>query len=289
MTKVAEFVGMQRSPETRRAYAADLARWEASGQPVTQEGALAFRDGLEQALAPASAARVWSTVRSYYRWLVVLGEMTFSPFEYLKGPRRVSHQSPKVPATSAVDAIFAASSVNPQWRLIIALCLNGLREGEVVSLRKDSVEEHDTEQGPVTVLRVVGKGMKERLVPATIETQQAIVTALANYNEAQTASEWLVPDYDGSQRTGRQVRAAVYKAADYAGVERVNPHAFRHHYATRLIKAGASPLHVKDLLGHASVATTQVYVRLDLDDLVKASGLDPRNQQRPAALEEVAA
>jgi integrase/recombinase XerD len=275
---------MQRSPETRRAYANDLRRWEEAGLPLTIDGAIAFRDALEASLAPASAARVWSTVRSYHRWLVVLGETLTSPFEFLKGPRRVSHRTPKVPANSAVDAIFAASSCNPQWRLILALLLNGLREGEVITLTKDAIEDHDG----VPVLRVVGKGQKERLVPATIETQQAIVAALAKYNEAETASPWLVPDYDGSQRTGRQVRAAVYKAADYAGVERVNPHAFRHHYATRLIKAGANVLHVKDLLGHASVSTTQVYVTLDLSDLVQAAGLDPRNQQRPAALEEVA-
>ncbi len=76
-----------------------------------------------------------------------------------------------------------------------------------------------------------------------------------------------------------------------ATTKNVHSHSFRHHYATRLVKAGASPLHVRDLLGHASVATTQVYVTLNLTDLFEAARLDPRNPRQTvirAPREEIA-
>lgn len=151
----------------------------------------------------------------------------------------------------------------------------------------NDVEEHD---GIGTVLRVNGKGSKQRLVPATVEVEIAVNRARAWLmtwgTPEQRRSERLVTGHDGSPLTVRQVEHAVYKSAEYAGVEDMHPHALRHHYATRLIRAGASPLHVSQLLGHASVATTQVYVTLDLADLAKAAQLDPRNQPaQPVVLE----
>lgn len=280
-----EFVAMQASPETRRAYERDLTKWfdfagAAGTFAVTAQLVTDWKRELELGLSPNSAARTWSTVRGYYKFLSrKLGKWEPTAFDYVKGPKRPTGVTPKVPTDEDVDRTLEGARDNPLRQLVLALLLNGLRAGEVCALRKADVEKHDSIG---TVLRVRGKGMKERLVPATVETE----LALTRWAWHSTSETWLLCGYDGSPLTVRQVEHAVYKSAEYAGVEDMHPHALRHHYATRLIRAGASPLHVSQLLGHASVATTQVYVTLDLADLAKAAQLDPRNQPaQPVALE----
>lgn len=270
--RVQTFVSMQQSPETKRAYARDLRVWFdflGSGD-TSDETAVAFRDYLVETYTPNGAARVWNTVRSYHRFL----RMQDNPFDYVKPPKRVTNATPKVPDDEDVAALVESASASPQRALIIALLLNGLRASEVCSLRKEDVERHEG----ATILRVIGKGTKERLIPATIEVEQTMRRFGAHSVTAQVASPYVVSDYDGTQLRYRQVEHAVYKSAEYAGIEGMHPHALRHHYATRLIRAGVSELHVQKLLGHASVATTQVYVGLNLGDLIDATKKDPRNK-----------
>lgn len=275
--KAVQFVGMQQSAETRRAYGRDIRTYfafvdELGVEPdeVTESDAVTFRDHLVQTYAPNGAARVWTTVRSLYKF----ARFPSNPFEYVKPPKRTSNTTPKVPSDEDVEALVGAASDNPQRSLIVALLLNGLRASEVASLTKGSVEQHEG----ATVLRVIGKGQKERLIPANVEVEVAIRRFDETCNTAQRQSLFVVSDYDGSPLTYRQVEHAVYKSAEYAGIEGMHPHALRHHFATRLIRAGVSELHVQKLLGHASVATTQRYVGLNLSDLIAATRRDPRNQ-----------
>lgn len=266
------FVNMQTSPETRRAYARDLRVWQefyaGVGMPDI-ETVIRFRDHLVSKYAPNGAVRVWTTVRSFFR-LAHPDER--SPFDRVKAPKRVTDESPRVPDTESVDASFETVT-DPKERLVFALLLNGLRASEVCDLLKANVERHEG----ATILRVIGKGMKERLVPATVEVEQAMVRFWQVSNERQRASEYVVSDYDGGRLTYRTVEAIVYRAARRAGVEGLHPHALRHHYATRLLRAGVGELALRRLLGHASVATTQRYAHLDVADLIRAANLDPRN------------
>lgn len=276
------YVAMQSSAETRRAYRRDLAKWFdfIGGLTMDVDRVTAFKRHLELTLSPNSAARTWSTVRGFYKYLGArTGDMMPTPFDYVKAPKRPTGVTPKVPADKDVDGIVAAASDDPKRALIVALLLNGLRAGEVCSLRREDLEVHDI-PSPTLVLRVNGKGQKQRLVPITLETELAIGRYVTTCNPAQGHSDYMVSQFDGSPLTVRQVEHAVYKVAEYAGVEGMHPHALRHHYATRLVKAGASPLHVQRLLGHSSVNTTMVYVSLDMSDLREAASLDPRNERR---------
>ena len=280
MTTFDQFIAMQASPNTRRAYRQDLTRWAVflDGRLPDMDLVIKFKQGLEATLAPASAARTWAAVRSYYRWLG--GE---NPFDRVKGPKVITGTTPRTPADRDVEALLAAIDTSDlsglRHRTIITLLLNGLRAQEVVDLRHDSLffDVVDDETS-AWVLRVVGKGRKERLVPANDEA----VAAVHAYQQAARASLWLVSDYDGSQLTYKQVEAAVYKWAKVAGVD-MHPHALRHHYATRLTRAGVNVLQLQQLLGHARADTTQRYVGLDLRDLVDAARKDPRAhvEQRP--------
>lgn len=287
-SKATTFVSMQTSAETRRAYGRDLRVYfdflhnELAGvepECVEEVTVVDFRDYLVEKYTPNGAARVWNTVRTFHRF----ARVSPNPFDYVKPPKRISNQTPKVPSDADVEALVQATADQPQRALIVALLLNGLRASEVGSLVKPNVEQHEG----ATVLRVIGKGQKERLIPATIEVEQAMVRYEETCTPAQRESLFVVSDYDGSPLRYRQVEHAVYKSAEYAGIEGMHPHALRHHYATRLIRAGVSELHVQKLLGHASVATTQMYVGLNLGDLITATKKDPRNQAGPAVLRAV--
>jgi site-specific recombinase XerD len=287
MSKAETFVSMQQSYETRRAYGRDLrVYWDflsARGTPpesVTESDAVAFRDHLVAAYTPNGAARVWNTVRTFHKF----ARFPDNPFEYVKPPKRVTNQTPKVPSDEDVESLVEAAAQQPQRALIVALLLNGLRASEVCGLLKSNVETH---QGAI-ILRVIGKGEKERLIPATIEVQRELVRYHRTGSESQRRSPYVVADYSGDKLTYRQVEHAVYKSAEYAGIEGMHPHALRHHYATRLIRAGVSELHVQKLLGHASVATTQMYVGLNLRDLIAATEKDPRNQTGAESVRVVA-
>src|SRR6478609_8621834 len=233
------FIAQQTSPDTKVAYTKDIQRWESSGYPLTVEGVAAWRQELTTKHSNATAARYYPAVRPS----VVVD----------------------LPSDNVVDALVA-SLTTPRNRLIVALLLNGLRASEVVNLKADALR-FENGYGHYLVFR--GKGDKERVVPVLQEVLDAI-------NEQEGDSEWLVHDEDGSQLTYDAVNGVVDTAARKVGAK-VHPHMLRHHYATRLTRAGANPFVLQKLMGHASIKTTQRYVNMDLSDLVEASRLDPRN------------
>lgn len=271
------FVSQRQSAQTRRSYGQDLVRWREwlGGRSLSPQVAVAYRDYLSGRFAPATAARGFHTVRVFYRWLQSAGLVQSNPFEGIEAPRKIKNIVPKVPTDADIEALVAsahAPTTPARYTATVMLLLNGLRASEVRSLTKDAVET--TEYG--VILRVVGKGVKERLVPATDEAVSALHAYWAQANTNERNAPWAIADIDGDMLTVRQIQHAVYKCAEWAGIDGMHAHALRHHYATRLIRNGAGVLQVSKLLGHARADTTQVYVSLDLKDLVEAAGRDPR-------------
>lgn len=256
---------MQSSPRTQEAYRKDIQRWESSGYDLTVEGVAAWKADLVANYSNATASRYFSSVRTYHRWLVQTGTLQHSPFEAVKAPALRPSVVVNVPSDNDVEAL-RASLTTPRNRLIVELLLNGLRASEVVNLKADALH-FEPGYGHFLVFR--GKGDKERVVPVLDTVVEAI-------NATDYTSEWLVANEDGSQVTYDAVNGVVDTAAAKAGVDNLYPHKLRHHYGTRLVRAGANVFSVQKLLGHASVVTTQRYVNMDLSDLVEASRLDPR-------------
>lgn len=263
------FVDMQNSHETKRAYANDLRLWFAAEKPLTVEGGSSYKAELISKYRANGAARRFNTVRTFYRWLAQRGLIEFSPFEAIKAPRRPTGNVPEVPSDEDVAALVASTNT-PREGAVVSLLLNGLRATEVTTLREDSLK-WTKEYGYYLI--VLGKGNKQRIVPVLPET----IDALQVFDKANgTESDWLVHNADGQKLTFDMVNGLVDAVAHRAKVK-IHPHSLRHHYATRLIRAGANVFAVQKLLGHASVATTQLYVTMDIADLVAASHLDPRN------------
>ncbi len=269
------FVGLHASPETRRAYERDLKVFfkfigdhGLTATLLSVAEVTSFRDYLVETYAPNGAARVWTTVKSFMAYAAYASAPKFA---LVKAPKRVKDASPRVPSDADVQALIDKASNSPLHSLVIALLLNGLRASEVGQLKRRNVERHEG----ATMLRVVGKGMKERLIPATLDVQRAIVRYGVRQRHVANASQFLAPGIYGQPLNYRQVEHIVYQY----NIPNMHPHALRHHYATRLIRAGVSVLHVQKLLGHSDVSTTQMYVTLDLKDLIGAAKKDPMNNE----------
>lgn len=264
--EVAAFCAMQTSPRTQTEYRKDLERWFGASLPLTVDGAAKYKTMLTEKYTAATAGRFWSTVRTFHKWLVTRGLLEHSPFEAIKAPSRRHLPVVESPSDNVVDALVAFCT-SPRDRLVVLLLLQGLRASEVSNLPADALR---FTAGYGHWLVVLGKGDKERIVPVSDEIVDA-VNALGN-----EGSDWLVHNPDGSRVTYDAVNGLIDTAAKKAKVK-VYPHMLRHHYGTRMVRAGANVFVLQKLLGHSTVATTQRYVSMDLTDLVEASRLDPRN------------
>ncbi|HEX5929944.1 MAG TPA: tyrosine recombinase XerC [Solirubrobacterales bacterium] len=258
---------------TRRAYAVDLAgfvEWaEAQGLApgdVRHRDVRRFAAGLSTAeAAPATVARKLAAVRGLYNFLVRTERCGQNPAELVSSPKR-AEQLPKVLSTeqvrSLLERIPAHTPLELRDRAMLELAYScGLRCEEIVNLDEGALD-YETEQ-----LRVLGKGSKERLLPVGEPAQRALRRytergrrALATDPRQRalflSKSGRRLSNSDVTRRLGLWTREAALAAG-------VSPHSLRHSFATHLLEGGADLRTIQELLGHASISTTQVYTRVD--------------------------
>lgn len=271
------FVSMQTSPHTQRAYRHDIEKWEMFAiriDTITTDVAVGFKIALESNYAPSTAQRVFITVAAFYGWLKGLGLTDETPFHGVKSPTRPTNEPPPVPTDHDIAKFLNACDNGTQHgeRAFIAstLMLNGLRAQEVCNLKLTDLSYDEATES--WILTVYGKGKKFRSVPLNSEAQQAIFDFWLNG----IVSEWLIPDSNGEQLNTQAIYRLVKWFANKVKVS-ITPHALRHHYATRLVRAGVDLFTLQKLLGHERSDTTQRYVGLDNSDLVLALAKDPRH------------
>lgn len=262
------FLAQQNSAKTKQTYARGLrllAEFVGGRGPneITDADVVAWKQALAASgQAPASQFSAWSGAKAFFTWLVRSGRLPRSPFDAVKAPKVTSNRSRRVPTRAEFDRLVENAS-DDRDRAIIYMLANGLRVSEVVSVRaSDLLIAPD---GSTVIVRVVGKGQKERLVPLG----EPAARALGRWLRHQVNPDRLFPV------TTRQAQEAVYRAVRRAGLSDISAHTLRHYYATRLIRAGAPLPAVQRLLGHSSLNTTQVYLDLDVSDAVAAAKLDP--------------
>lgn len=270
------------SPHTVRAYRNDLADLvqfaEALGQPDAAALDLeTLRDwlwrGSQAGLAASTLGRRVSSARSFTTWLTRAGIVAHDPGLRLRTPR-AGRRLPRVLTRTQMDALLEglqslAADDDPvavrDVAIIELLYASALRVSELVGLDLDSVD-----RGART-LRVLGKGAKERVVPYGAPAERALEHYL---NAARTA---LATEASGSAlllgaRGGRLSTRAVYELVarelrELPGSGPAGPHALRHTAATHLLDGGADLRIVQELLGHASLATTQLYTHVSTERL----------------------
>lgn len=219
---------------------------------------------------PASVARTLAAIRSFHRFLVREGEAEDDPAEGISRPK-VPRNLPRPLTVEEVAALVAAPGGDGKpatlrdRAILETLYGAGLRISELVGLDVDDV---DPEEGSV---RAIGKGSKERVVPlgryATRAVESYLVRGRPSLAGPRSGGALFLNQRGG--RLTRQGTTNIIKAqARRAGIrKRVTPHMLRHSFATHLLEGGADVRVVQELLGHASVATTQIYTLVTKDRL----------------------
>ena len=233
------------------------------------------------ALAPASAARAIVAVRGFHRFLVLEGETTHDPAAAV-APPKPPMRLPKAIPVESVEALLAASSVGDtpeslRDRALLELLYGvGARISEAVGV---DVDDLDAELGAV---RLLGKGSKERIVPVGRYAIEAVAAYVVRGRPALAAKGRGGPALFLNQRGTRLSRQSAWailrRAAERADLrEHVSPHTLRHSFATHLLDGGADVRVVQELLGHASVTTTQIYTMVSPHRLREVyAGAHPR-------------
>lgn len=234
----------------------------------------------KQGFAPASQARRLSALRQFYRFLYSEGYRSDDPTAQLDSPRK-NISLPKIlyeediarlldyakAQAAAADSKAAAKRAARLASMATLLYAAGLRISELVSLPARIF----TTKEDYIIIR--GKGNKERLVPLNGEARAAAAAWLALRAKGKHAeSPWLYPAGTGKDHLARQVAARELKAlAAQAGLkaDSVSPHVLRHAFASHLLQNGADLRTVQQLLGHADIATTQIYTHLQEEKLFK--------------------
>lgn len=215
--------------------------------------------------AEATICRRFACLRSFHRFLAAEGLAPSDPTSTLDAPRKW-RKLPRVPSKEQVEALLAAvpgdSARGRRDRALFeALYATGARVGELTGAR---VRDYHEELG---LLKLHGKGSKERLVPVGRAARDAIKAHLADRPGAASDTP-LVASLRGKTLTRDRVLRMLVDYAAAAGMkESPSPHSFRHAFATHLLEGRADVRAVQELLGHASVATTQLYTHVEQERL----------------------
>jgi site-specific recombinase XerD len=258
---------------TRRAYGVDLGgfvEWVApqclGPTDVRHRDVRRYAAGLSSAgAAPATVARKLAAIRGLYSFLVRTERAGSNPAELVSSPKR-AEKLPTVLSTeqmrTLLERIPASTPLELRDRAMLELAYScGLRCEEIVNLDVDSVN-FEAEQ-----LRVLGKGSKERILPVGEPAQRALERYLQKGRRALAVeprekalflskSGRRLSNSDITRRLGLWTREAALAAG-------ISPHSLRHSFATHLLEGGADLRTIQELLGHASISTTQVYTRVD--------------------------
>jgi integrase/recombinase XerD len=244
-------------------------------EEATSEDLRGYLAGLARlGTAPRSVARKLSALRQFYRFLVLERVRADDPTTQLDGPR-LGRPLPKALGQGEVSALLGAARARPDAdgaRLVCLLELlygSGLRVSELVGLPLAAA------RGGKRFLLIRGKGDKERLVPVSPPARAALDAYLAERNrylKAGTESRYLFPSRGGTGHLTRERCAQLLKQlALETGLDpkRLSPHVLRHAFASHLVDRGADLRTVQEMLGHADIATTQIYTHVMGDRLQK--------------------
>lgn len=237
----------------------------------------------EGGLEARSQARIISGLRAFYRYLLMEEILLEDPTELIQGPR-LERDLPDVLSVREIEAIFAAIDLShPQGTrnraMLEVLYACGLRVSELVSLRISQIYLD------IEVIKVRGKGDKERLVPIGKQAVKYLRLYLdserRHLDNVQKGHEDIAfLNRRGRKLTRNMLFMIIRDLAKEAGIsKRVSPHSFRHSFATHLVEGGADLRAVQEMLGHASITTTEIYTHLNTEYLRETVlSFHPRNQ-----------
>jgi len=266
------------SPHTVRAYGEDVAQFAAylreqmGREPRPQDADHLSVRGFLAALHAGgirrvSAARKLASLRSFFRYLCREGVLERNPAAAILSPRlerRIPSHLDEGETAVLLDVPGADDAALRARALLELLYATGIRCAELVGL---DLPEVDLE---ARMVRVLGKGRKERVVPFGTRARAALLAYLPARARAAPRSEALFVNRRGGRLTDRSVRSILTaRVRQVALARRISPHSLRHSFATHLLGRGADLRTIQELLGHASLSTTQRYTHVDLRHILE--------------------
>jgi integrase/recombinase XerD len=263
------------------AYRRDLAKFGVflKSKPLTEvdpETITEFESSLREAkLSVASINRVDSTLRSFFKHLQQ--EYGYADPTLEIAPKKSSRRLPKALTIAQIVSMIEAAYRQGQpitirdQAMLELLYSSGSRVSELIGINLNDLSSVETDEGIITTLKLRGKGSKERIVPLGSFASKAIENYMTRVRpdlaaKSSKTTSALFLNSRGSRISRQSAWQMVLDAAEAAGVtEHVSPHVFRHSYATHLLDGGADIRVVQELLGHASVTTTQIYTLITID------------------------
>lgn len=223
----------------------------------------------EHQIGPTSQARILSGIRSFYKYLLLSGEIEQDPTELLESPH-LGERLPEVLSTDEIDQIQKSIDLSkPEGQrnktIIEVLFSCGLRVSELVNLKLSNLY---LEEGFV---RVMGKGSKERLVPISAKAISELQYWFMDRNLMkiqQGEEDYVFLNRRGKHLTRTMILIMLKRQAVAAGITKtISPHTLRHSFATELLKGGADLRAIQAMLGHESIGTTELYMHIDTTTL----------------------
>lgn len=270
------------SPQTLRAYRKDLELFfESSGEGMELSDVRGFvASEINRGQKKTTVSRRLAALRSFFKYLHREGHLKANPAKLVSSPKLQKF----LPRFLSVDEVFGLvekpgglSFIEQRDRAILELLYSsGLRVGELSGLNVDSI---NLKEG---LVKVMGKGRKERLVPIGRKAREALNSYLVEKMLQKKTDKALFVSRNGKRLDERAIRRIVTKYCRALGIEgKVSPHTLRHTFATHLLQSGADLRVIQELLGHSSLSTTQKYTHLDITHL-----MDVYDKSHPLANDE---
>jgi integrase/recombinase XerC len=257
------------SPHTLRAYRKDLELFfESAGEGTELSDVRGFvASEINRGQKKSTASRRLAAIRSFFKYLNREGLIKKNPARLISSPKLPK----QLPRFLSVDEVFGLvekpgglSFIEQRDRAMLELMYSsGLRVGELASLNLDDV---NLDEG---LVKVMGKGRKERIVPVGGKAQEALRSYLVEKMLQKKGDKALFVSRNGKRLDPRGIRRIVRKYSLALGIPgKVSPHTLRHTFATHLLQSGADLRVIQELLGHSSLSTTQKYTHLDITHLM---------------------
>jgi integrase/recombinase XerC len=269
--------GRNVSVHTERSYRSDLEQF-ASFLEDCEPGSVTHQDLrrflghlLERNTARSSIARKLSAVRSFYRYLHREGQVSSDPSRLISTPK----QEKRLPSVLTVDdALRLMQSPGDKGDRMLrdravleTLYSTGIRASELIGIDQEDIEP-PAGDGSSGLVRIRGKGRKERIVPIGRSALDAI-DRYRRIRKSVPGERAVFTNPSGNRLTARSVQRILANHRKKLGLlQKASPHTLRHSFATHLLESGADLRAIQELLGHASLSTTQRYTHLDLDSLM---------------------
>jgi integrase/recombinase XerC len=265
------------SPHTLRSYLSDLEQLstflgDTEMSAVDHQTLRQFMAHLMQSkVKKSSIARKLSTIRTFFRYLNREGILSNNPARLVATPRRDKRLPVVLTADDALRLMNAPNSKKPEDQAIMlrdraileTLYSTGIRASELIGMNREDMDHRGS------LIRIRGKGRKERIVPIGSKAREAIDAYLGGLSRStETAAIFIGPS--GNRLTVRTVQRILENHRKQLGLlQKASPHTLRHSFATHMLESGADLRAIQELLGHANLSTTQRYTHVNLDSLME--------------------